>query len=331
MKYAIFVMAILCLSCTTFGQPSVSTTNASIATLRAHRSGVTAVRFSNDGAWLASASLDGTVRLWSTQTWKLLRVLNHRSEVYAIAFSPDGKLLVSGGYDHRLVLWETNSGRSLRILKFPGWINTVIFSTAGNVLVGCSDGIVRTVDSATGTIKHTLDTKRELLSFDISLDGHYVATSSPVRIWDLTSGNLTSKEVHALGQNGIAISPTSKLMASAEGTGGALVLAVPAGESRGALRLDDQKTMRTPTGNIPATINMPASAVAFSRDGKWLATGDSDFRVQLWRVTGDNVETKATRVFTAHTMTVCGVAFSPDGKYLASASLDRTIHIWQLD
>jgi PKD repeat protein len=65
-------------------------------------------------------------------------------------------------------------------------------------------------------------------------------------------------------------------------------------------------------------------SVAFSPDGKLLASGSWDDTVKLWEVsTGQEV-----RTLEGHTNSVWSVAFSPDGKLLASGSLDDTVKLW---
>ncbi len=68
-------------------------------------------------------------------------------------------------------------------------------------------------------------------------------------------------------------------------------------------------------------------SVAFSPDGKYLASSSSDETVKLWSVESQ----KEVTTLQGHTKSVNSIAFSPDGKYLASGSKDKTVKLWSVE
>jgi WD40 repeat protein len=69
------------------------------------------------------------------------------------------------------------------------------------------------------------------------------------------------------------------------------------------------------------------SSIAFSPDGKYLASGSRDNLVKLWSVESQREVT----TLQGHSYCISSVAFSPDGKYLASGSQDSTIKLWNME
>src|SRR5262252_5917002 len=66
------------------------------------------------------------------------------------------------------------------------------------------------------------------------------------------------------------------------------------------------------------------NSVAFSPDGRWLASGSNDNTVKLWEASSG----KLVRSLEGHQDSVSSVAFSPDGRWLASGSNDKTVRLW---
>jgi WD40 repeat protein len=81
------------------------------------------------------------------------------------------------------------------------------------------------------------------------------------------------------------------------------------------------QVIRTFEGHILAV-----TSVAFSPDGKHLASGSGDGTIKLW----DVATRQEVRTLKGHTRGVTSVAFSPDGKLLASGSWDGTIKLWDI-
>src|SRR5262249_11691084 len=93
-----------------------------------HAKAVAAVAFSPDAARAATASWDGTARLWDTQSGREIAVMRTSAGyVMGVLFSPDGRRIITAGEDLRL--WDAATGRAIGILTTHSmFFEHVVFS-----------------------------------------------------------------------------------------------------------------------------------------------------------------------------------------------------------
>ncbi len=83
------------------------------STFSGHADRVTSVRFSPDGKWLATASLDGMAKLWDVATGRCVATFAPiMGKLYVAEFSPDGKWLATAGEDRTIRMWDLTSLRA---------------------------------------------------------------------------------------------------------------------------------------------------------------------------------------------------------------------------
>jgi WD40 repeat protein len=121
-------------------------TGKKIATLKEHTHEVTAAAFSRDNRSCATASLDGTARIWNAEDGTEQFVLRgHEGPVHAVAFSNDGRWIVTAGDDRTARIWDTATGKEwLTLIGQRAAVYSAVFSPdSQQVLTASRDGTAR--------------------------------------------------------------------------------------------------------------------------------------------------------------------------------------------
>jgi WD40 repeat protein len=334
-----------------------------LKTLKGHEKDVTALAISSDGKYIASGSLDGSTIIWNASSGDLLhRLEEHTDAIENLAFSPEGQWLLTTSDDATMKIWEVQTGELLQDYSdFSGVTLGVTFSPDGNQLA-FSDGTVYVWKFDRGLVQGQTMSSQELFAIpgagsdSFSPDGKQLAgvSGNNIRLWDAATGReLLTLVGHTGWAMGLAFSPDGRLLASTSLDGtvklwslslGTETLAAsvpPAGFGTrvafspkspefmvsggdGAARLWDAVS-----GELRLELEgheLELLAVAFSADGKLLATGSLDGNAIVWdRATGQKILTLA-----AHEYGVRDLAFSPDGSLIATGGFDGTAKVWEV-
>ncbi|MFO0867275.1 MAG: WD40 repeat domain-containing protein [Gemmataceae bacterium] len=120
-------------------------TQQSIGSVMKHRGPVSMVQFSPDGKTIATASFDGTARLWDAMGEPISEPMRHRDRVVGILFSPDGKSLLTASSDGSARVWSATHGEPLTpFLQHGSPVTHAAFHPNSSIVaVGCAAGVVR--------------------------------------------------------------------------------------------------------------------------------------------------------------------------------------------
>ncbi|EFR02261.1 hypothetical protein MGYG_05262 [Nannizzia gypsea CBS 118893] len=299
--------------------------------------------FSPDGRLLAVAFHDNTIRLWDAGTGAPQRILKgHRDSVNSIKFSPDGQILASSSDDGTIILWDAATGAPKRSLNARQIIeddescfSLVAFSPDSQLLALCfhRDTTITLWDTITGAVQQVLEGHRDSITeVAFSPDGRLLASSSDdntVRLWDMaTRAQQTLKGheqeiIYSSGDKAVGLwDTTTRAQRTLNGYGKEVISVTfsPDGQLLASISLDGKtvELWNVVTGALKQTLEGESYSMAFSSDGRLLASG-SYKTVRLWNVATGVLQLAVE----CHSNLVLSVAISPNGQLLASSSMFR--------
>ncbi|MGW1881576.1 nSTAND1 domain-containing NTPase [Streptomyces sp. NPDC001970] len=288
------------------------------ARLDVHTDTVRHTAWSPDGRLLATASRDGTARIFDARSGRSLLVLpSDGAMVESVAWSPDSSHLATAGRDRVIRIWDATTGAPVRLLTGAADIGRqVAWSPDGrHVAASSKDRVVRVWEADSGRLVHEMRGHRDdVWGVAWSPDSTRLASAShdqTAMVWDLaTCAPITTLTGHGDFVEGIAWAPDGRSIATGSGDHTARIWDAQTGDLRLLLR-----------GHTDYVWNL-----AWSPDGRMLASASSDRTV---RIVGTD-DAKVLAVLRGHTDTVWGVTWSPSGAQLATSSTDGTAMIWGL-
>lgn len=336
-----------------------------IARLEGHDKPVLDAAFSRSGALVATASVDGTVRVWDARTGEEKARLAPDAPGYgkpqsfhSLAWGPEDRALAVGAKDGSVRLVDPSSAAVLHTLhQHASQVESVAFSPDGRRILSASlDGKAIVWDAATGAVVEVLRGHKEGLLGAVFAGNERVITISDdrtARLWDVTDGPFVAMlDGHARSVDRLCASADGSILVSASAdktarvwdtrTFAALAVLPDHKGPVAALAVSpDGKTvvtgaMDTPTrvwdartGAVRATLpgqDKGANAAAFSPDGALFAVASIDGPASLW----DAASATEKRKLEGHERKIAQMVFSHDGRRLVTASWDGTARIWDV-
>jgi WD40 repeat protein len=294
-----------------------------------HLDAAAAAAWAPDGKTIASASADGTIRLWEANTGRELRswTAHDKRPVTGIVFLPDGKSIVSVGLDGQIRRWETKTGKMLAcFVTADRSVRRLTLAADGRTLIAGGYYLAESWDLFSGqalsqfgslpTEGEKMPAAKMILGLAASPDGKLLVTpelDGPIRFWDMATGKerlppkLLGKAVVWMP---VVISPNSRVFAvnHTHNSGGISVWETATFRQRCELRVDHRIEFLT-----------------FAPDGRFLACAEESGKVLLLDIaTGDTVGR-----LHAPGPIQCQ-AFAPDGRRLVTGNYDGTLLVWKV-
>ena len=242
----------------------------------------------------------------------------HRDLVQSLAFSPDGYTLASGGY-RAIKLWSRPQNVSLETLAAGETAyEAMALSDDGRWLaVADEQRVIRIVDRSSGAIERDLGgLAAAVTSLAFFADASRLvaaARDGSVRVWDRASGHLLARIDAPAGVAEALVTPDGERLITA-----------------GADHHVDFWTLPAAPPATLASSGAPLSSLAHSADGRLLAMGTSDGRLQLVELSG-TAAGRSRGDLAGAGQPVAALAFGTDGERVAAVDAQHIIRLWEVE
>ena len=277
-----------------------------------HKAGLWTALFSPDGKQIATASIDGTAKIWDFATGKEKQILKgHTGNVNTVAFNKDGTLVATGSLDKSIRLWNPKDGKLVREFAkaHADSVQSVAFSPDGTLLAsGSADKSVKLWDVKELKELKTLGSHKESV-YNVAFNAAGTELAScgndgVIKIWDVKG----QKEIKSLMVE--------------------LPRAVVKVEPKKEEPKKDKEVKKKDMGKKvePKELREAFNAVAFTLDGKQILSVGSDKYLRFWNI----ADAKETKKIGPTSDWLLSVAVSKDGKNVATAGYGGSLRVYDI-
>jgi protein kinase-like protein/WD40 domain-containing protein len=294
---------------------SQATDLAPLARIAGHRGAVTGLATADQGRWIVSAGVDGTLKVWNSGSGALVRAIE-LDEGPATAIAVDERRALTGHKGGTIVLWDLE--RAERLASFQHQQAPI----SALAFIGDDDHFAAASHTNAVAVFAIRDPAAPVAIFEgqdagptiagarwVSLLAAAGGQDRGIRLWRTDTKSLTRTwRRHGEAVSALDITAGGRRIAS--------------GSVSGAVRLWSTSSSR-PQRSFQAHQGRVTSVV-FGPEDRLLASAGEDGQVKLW----DLRSGRPPKVFRGHAGAVHAVAFSNDGRRILSAGQDGVIRIW---
>jgi len=289
-----------------------------------HKMPILSVSFSPDGQFLASASRDGTIRVWKPNGI-FIQTLDHAKDkkdaISKVIFTSDSQLLISASQNQGIKIWQHQPDGSFtchKTISDKDAIGALSLSPDNQTIATASTNHDKTIKirSLDGKLLNTFSSGHQDVVNDLSFspDGKTIASASAdrtIKLWRVKN----NKPFNIIGPESAQL--YSLLFVDNQ--------TIASGSGDGTIKMRNVNSKKI-LMNFPEGHSSKVVSLALSSDGKNIVSASADRTVKLW----NRKDGKLLHTFSGYNNKVEAINFSRDGKRIASAS-DRTIRIWNRD